>query len=147
MKFDYIKGKKVLVTGHDGFKGSWLVGILQKLDCNILGLSDHLSENRPFFLSNNFYINEKRVCISKFEDVSQAVLNFQPEIVIHMAAQALVRKSYFKPNETWQYNLIGTLNILEACRSLDIQPKSFWLLLIKFTKIIVGVGDIVKMIN
>lgn len=123
MKLDYVKGKKVLITGHDGFKGTWLVGILEKLNCKILGLSDHLCENRFFFESNNFNIDEKRSCITDLNNVSQIIHDFQPEIVIHMAAQPLVRRSYFEPIKTWQDNVTGTLNILEACRSLDITPK------------------------
>jgi len=123
MKYHNILGKRVLLTGHDGFKGTWLSAILEKLECEVLGVSNFASENRAFYLSNGLKISEEKLCLTQSNRLKKLVTNFKPEIVIHMAAQPLVRKSYDDPIDTWQTNLIGTLNILEACRSEKIVPK------------------------
>jgi CDP-glucose 4,6-dehydratase len=123
IKFSNIKGKKVLLTGHDGFKGTWLVGILKKLDCEVLGISDFKSESREFFLLTDSNILEEKVALTNQESLNQIFYEFNPDIVIHMAAQPLVRQSYDYPVLTWQSNVVGTLNILETCRNLTITPE------------------------
>lgn len=123
MKFKNIKGKRVLVTGHDGFKGTWLSAMLSRLECEVLGVSDFASANRAFYLSCGLNISEDKLCITETSRVNNLVKEFQPDIVIHMAAQPLVRRSYDDPVTTWQSNLIGTLNILEACRLTKNVPK------------------------
>ncbi len=123
MRYKNIRGKRVLLTGHDGFKGTWLCSILQKLDCEVIGISDFQSESREFFLSTQASFHEKKIDISNFDSLSKVFLEFKPEIVIHMAAQPLVRLSYKDPLLTWHSNVIGTLNVLEICRSLKKIPE------------------------
>ncbi len=112
-------GKKVLVTGHTGFKGSWLSIWLQELGAQVLGLA-----LKPETTPNLFevaYVEEGMTSvIGDIRDlalVKKTFQEFQPEIVIHMAAQALVRYSYKDPVETYQTNVMGTMNVLEGIRS------------------------------
>lgn len=114
---DVYNGRKVLVTGHTGFKGSWLVFWLQKMGAQVCGLS--LSpETEP-----NHYKLLKPVVRSVEEDIRKREIvqtvfsGFKPEIVFHLAAQPLVRESYRTPAETFETNIMGTVNVLEACRN------------------------------
>lgn len=116
---DQFRGKKVLLTGHSGFKGSWLALWLKQLGAEVYGLSLQA-------LTTPSHIELLMPCNKElFVDISdplamrQAINDIQPELVLHLAAQALVRKSYQQPTETWQTNLIGTLNLLESCRHSD----------------------------
>jgi len=114
-------GKRVLVTGHTGFKGTWLIKILSQLGANIKGYS-LLPENET-----NLYdeINGSSICESVISDLrdkvslQNAVLKFQPDFVFHLAAQPLVRLSYEIPSETFEVNAIGTANLLDAIRLLE----------------------------
>ncbi len=111
-------GKRVLVTGHTGFKGSWLSIWLNELGADVLGYAlDPPSE------PNNFSIcrleSKIRHVIGDVRDLaalSKVMDEFQPEIVFHLAAQALVRYSYEVPRETFETNILGTVNVLEAIR-------------------------------
>lgn len=112
------KDKTVLVTGHTGFKGSWLSIWLHELGAKVIGYAlDPYTERDNFVLSK---IGEKIVDIrgdirdkSKLEEVFN---NYQPEYVFHLAAQPLVRLSYENPVETYETNVMGTINVLEAIR-------------------------------
>lgn len=112
------KDKTVLVTGHTGFKGSWLSIWLHELGANVVGYAlDPYTQRDNFVLSK---IGEKIVDIrgdirdkSKLEDVFST---YQPEFVFHLAAQPLVRLSYENPVETYEINVMGTINVLEAIR-------------------------------
>jgi CDP-glucose 4,6-dehydratase len=113
------KGRRVFITGHTGFKGSWLSLWLQSLGAEITGyaLSPN-SKNNLFELAN--VERGMRSVIADLRDLSKLKHEIQlaaPEVVIHMAAQALVRKSYEDPLETYLVNVIGTANLLEAVRS------------------------------
>jgi len=112
------KNKKVLVTGHTGFKGSWLSLWLQKLNANVFGFSKSIPTNPSMFEIANVNKNMQSDTgdISNFETIKSAIEKFQPEIVIHMAAQSIVLKSYEDPLETYTTNVIGTLNLFEAVR-------------------------------
>ncbi|MEM9721820.1 MAG: CDP-glucose 4,6-dehydratase, partial [Bacteroidota bacterium] len=110
-------GKKVLVTGHTGFKGSWLCLWLAKLNADVLGISletygpeSHFSLVHPQMISVLGDIRDKATVVDTFS-------SFQPEIVFHLAAQPLVRASYKDPSFTYETNVIGTLNVLEAARA------------------------------
>ncbi len=114
-------GKKVFLTGHTGFKGSWLSLWLQKLGADLTGYA-----LEPVSTPNLFDIAEvgagMRCQMADIRDANSllnAILNAQPEIVIHMAAQALVRRSYQVPVETYEINIMGTVNLLEAVREVD----------------------------
>ncbi len=117
----FFKGKTVLVTGHTGFKGSWLSIWLNELGAKVIGLSlNPYSERDNFVLSK---IGEKIVdlrgdiCNSKV--VSDVFSSYQPEIVFHLAAQPLVRLSYSEPVSTYETNVMGTIHVMEAIRKTD----------------------------
>jgi CDP-glucose 4,6-dehydratase len=115
---NFYRGKTVLVTGHTGFKGSWLALWLHHLGANVIGYSLPPQTTPSLYQS----LNLEAYCTSVFGDVRDAealtqVFNtHQPEIVLHLAAQPLVRYSYAKPVETYATNVMGSLNVLEAAR-------------------------------
>ena len=113
------KGKRVFVTGHTGFKGSWLCALLQALDAQVAGFSlepnTYPSHFRLLGNTENSF-NSTISDISNSEILEEAILTFQPAIVFHLAAQPLVRESYLNPSNTYQTNVLGTLNVLEAVR-------------------------------
>lgn len=113
--------KNVLVTGHTGFKGSWLSICLKYLGANVIGYSLD-----PYTTSDNFSLcclNNKivdiRGDIRDSEKLERVFKKYKPEFVFHLAAQPIVRKSYENPKETYETNVMGTLNVLEAIRNCD----------------------------
>ena len=114
---NFYKGKKVLITGHTGFKGSWLSIWFQELGAEVVGVGlAPYSEKYNFVLSG---IGKRikadiRADIRDGEKMKQIFAEYQPEIVFHLAAQPLVRLSYEQPVETYQTNVMGTINIMEA---------------------------------
>ena len=119
---NFYKGKKVLVTGHTGFKGSWLSIWLHELGAEVVGVGlEPYSEKDNFVLSG---IGKKikadiRADIRDGEKMKEIFAKYQPEIVFHLAAQPLVRLSYEIPVETYQTNVMGSINIMEAARVTD----------------------------
>lgn len=112
------KGKKVFITGHTGFKGSWLSIWLNNLGADIKGYSlKPVKPNSLFEIANvaNFLESDFNN-IKDLDILKRSILEFKPEILIHMAAQPLVLASYANPIETYEVNVIGTANILEASR-------------------------------
>lgn len=113
--FSYYKGKNVFITGHTGFKGAWLITWLHLLGANIKGYALAPDENGLF---NNVVTHIKlENVISDIRDkekIKKEIQNFQPDCIFHLAAQALVRRSYEIPSETFDINTIGTANLLEA---------------------------------
>lgn len=117
--FDGIyKNRKVLITGHTGFKGSWLCLLLKSLNADVYGYALDPPTNPSLFVEANIegLITSNIGDIRNYEKLLEVLQQIQPEIVIHMAAQALVRESYRKPVETYSTNVMGTVNLLEACR-------------------------------
>ncbi len=114
-------GKTVLVTGHTGFKGSWLCVWLKQLGAQVVGIAlDPPTEPSHFCvarMADNMV--DLRIDIRDREALGDAIGSAQPDFVFHLAAQALVRRSYDEPIETWQTNVLGTLHLLEALRKLD----------------------------
>jgi len=114
------KNKKVLVTGHTGFKGSWLTSWLLLLGAKVMGISIDLPSNPSHFktikLKNK--IKHKKLDIRNLKLLKKTFKKYQPDYVFHLAAQALVKKSYNNPIYTWETNTLGTLNILESLRDL-----------------------------
>jgi CDP-glucose 4,6-dehydratase len=112
------KGKKVFVTGHTGFKGSWLSSWLKNLGARVMGYS--LPPPTKPSLFELAHVDEGMTSIlgdvRNLNDVRTAMFNHEPEIVFHMAAQPLVRYSYMHPVETYDTNIMGTVNVLEAVR-------------------------------
>ncbi len=110
--------KKVLVTGHTGFKGSWLCLWLQELGANVVGYALAPPSDPNLFQEANV----EQGMTSLFGDIrdlgemQKAIDKYKPEIIIHMAAQPLVRYSYNNPVETYSTNVMGTVNVLEAIR-------------------------------
>ncbi|MGD9638577.1 MAG: CDP-glucose 4,6-dehydratase [Alphaproteobacteria bacterium] len=113
---DIYNNRKVLVTGHTGFKGSWLSLWLQKMKAEVTGISLKPETSPNHFDLLNLSIKNYLQNINDFNNVLDIFQKEKPEIVFHLAAQALVRRSYKNPLETWQNNIIGTANIIEACR-------------------------------
>lgn len=126
MDLDFYKGKRVLVTGHTGFKGSWLCKILIMVGAEVTGYSlAPVSTPNLFHLSNiekgmNSVIGDIRD-LNKLEGVFDKI---KPEIVFHLAAQPIVRESYVNPVYTYETNVMGTVNICECVRKSS-SVKSF----------------------
>ena len=112
---------KVLVTGHTGFKGSWLTTWLLKLGAIVCGFSLEPETDPSLFNILNFEnkINHNIGDIRNLSEIEKVVNDFQPEIVFHLAAQPLVRLSYEEPKLTYETNVIGTINLYEAIRKID----------------------------
>ena len=114
------KGKKVFVTGHTGFKGSWLITWLHKLGAVIKGYALSPENDNDLY----FAINGDELCESIIADIrdkeklKNEIISFQPDFIFHMAAQPLVRLSYETPADTFEINSQGTCNILDALRFL-----------------------------
>ena len=115
---NFWNGKKVLITGHTGFKGSWLALWLKTLGAEVCGFA-LAPETQPNLFENLSLGGEIESVIGDIRDLphfEKTVRDFQPEIVFHLAAQSLVRRSYRQPVDTYTTNVIGTVNILEAVR-------------------------------
>ena len=110
------KDKTVALTGHTGFKGSWLTLWLKKLGAEVAGLSIEPISNPSHWELLNLDIFEKKTDIRNLREVKEFISNTKPQILFHLAAQPLVRSSYLDPLETWSTNVMGTANVLEACR-------------------------------
>ncbi len=119
--FEIFKEKKVLITGHTGFKGSWLSIWLIHLGAKVVGVSNNeVSKPSNFSVSEiSSVIEDYRIDIRDANEIKTLVEKVQPDFVFHLAAQALVRPSYENPLETMTTNAIGTANVLDALRNLD----------------------------
>ena len=118
---DFYKGKRVLITGHTGFKGSWLSLILKQFDADIFGFALNPPTNPSLFVEAKVgslmssYIGD----IRDYSKLLACLQKVKPEIIIHMAAQPLVRESYSSPLLTYETNVMGTANLFEACKNID----------------------------
>lgn len=115
---DYYKDKRVLITGHTGFKGTWLTKILVMAGANVLGYSRCSEKNPSLFTLSEVEkdITHVKGDIRDYDRLLETFKSFQPEFVFHLAAQPIVRESYVNPRETYETNLMGTVNVLEAIR-------------------------------
>ena len=115
---NFYKGKKVLLTGHTGFKGSWMSVILVNSGANVIGYSScSKTETRLFDLCGvKNQITHVKGDVRDLDHLKEVFLQYRPEIVIHMAAQPIVRVSYLDPVGTYDTNVMGTVNILECVR-------------------------------
>ena len=122
LKVDFWSGKRVLLTGHTGFKGGWASLMLTMLGAKVHGLSLPPTGDSMFY---NSVAMERRISGSTYADITSyqscldVVKQFKPDIILHMAAQALVRVSYSSPLETYMVNVMGVANILEAARQVE----------------------------
>jgi len=110
------KNKTVLITGHTGFKGSWLSLWLKNMGANVIGYSLNIPTNPAHSQLLDLDIVSIYGDIRDEEKLNETFKIYNPDIVFHLAAQPLVRDSYFNPIETYEINVIGTLKIFEACR-------------------------------
>jgi len=119
---EFWNGKRVFLTGHTGFKGAWLCLLLKRLGADVTGYALAPSdENGLFNLANvaGVLVEDHRKNILDRIELLTALRNSKPDIVIHMAAQALVSKGYEEPVETYQTNVMGTVNLLDVVRTVE----------------------------
>ena len=116
---DIYKGKRVLVTGSTGFKGSWLVIWLKILGADVAGLSNDIPTKPSNYEISGLGKKVKQywVDIRDYQSVENVLTSFNPDMVFHLAARALVRESLREPRETFETNTLGTVNVLEALRN------------------------------
>lgn len=122
-------GKRVLITGHTGFKGSWLALWLKELGAEVIGYAlqpptnpshfDLLTNTSTLQSSNPFDLVSIVGDIRDSSKLTEAVQTYKPKIIFHLAAQPLVRYSYINPVETFEANVMGTINVFEACRQTE----------------------------
>ena len=116
------KNKTVLITGHTGFKGGWLALWLNSLGAHVHGYALSPSTTPSFFVAADVESLLASHTVADIRDVAvlqTTIKSVQPDIVFHLAAQALVKKSYLDPIKTWMTNSMGTINVLECLRSLE----------------------------
>jgi CDP-glucose 4,6-dehydratase len=121
MSIKEFNNKTVVVTGQTGFKGAWLTAWLKQLGAKVVGIALD-----PPTIPSHFEVakladgmTDLRVDVRDRSAIEQAIVSAQPDFVFHLAAQALVRRSYDDPMETWQINVMGTLHVLEGLRKLE----------------------------
>ncbi len=121
LELSFYKGKKVLLTGHTGFKGSWMCVMLVNAGAEVIGYSScSKTENRLFDLCGvKDQITHIKGDVRDLNHLLEVFKTYQPEIVIHMAAQPIVRDSYKDPVGTYSTNVMGTVNICEAVRQTE----------------------------
>jgi len=117
---NFYQGKKIFITGHTGFKGSWLCLLLNRLGAEVTGYALEAPTNPSLFKEAEIdtFVTSVIGDIRDHERLQNTIQKANPDIVIHMAAQPLVRESYKNPRETYDINVMGTVNLLEACRNV-----------------------------
>jgi CDP-glucose 4,6-dehydratase len=113
------RGRRVLVTGHTGFKGAWLALWLQELGAEVTGLASSVPTDPSLYELARVGegVEEIRADVRDADAVTRGFAQQQPEVVVHMAAQPFVRRSFRDPRETYETNVMGTVNVLEAVRA------------------------------
>ena len=119
------KGKKVIITGNTGFKGSWLTLWLINLGAEVTGISNKIPTKPSNFTINRLKnkINHITLDIRNKKKLSFVINDIKPDYIFHLAAQSLVKKSYLDPSETFETNSMGTLNLLETLKILKLKKK------------------------
>ena len=112
--FGTFNGRTVLITGHTGFKGAWLTAWLKQLGAKVVGIALDSPTEPSHFVAAQLAdgMVDLRIDIRNQVALEDAIVSAQPDFVFHLAAQALVRRSYEDPVETWQTNLLGALHVL-----------------------------------
>ncbi|WP_069133168.1 CDP-glucose 4,6-dehydratase [Rhodohalobacter halophilus] len=117
---DFWEGKKVFLTGHTGFKGSWMTIWLKEMGAQVIGYSVDIPTNPSLFEEADLVdkVHHIKGDVTDFEFLLNSIKEADPDVLIHMAAQPLVRLSYEIPRETYETNVMGTVNVLEAVRHI-----------------------------
>ena len=120
MKSNFFKNKKILITGHTGFKGAWLSYYLYLLGADVMGISlkPKIKPSLYEILNLKNKIKSNFINILDKKSLQKKIINFEPNIIFHLAAQAIIKESYNNPINTWSTNLIGSIHILEIIRNL-----------------------------
>ena len=115
------KNKKILVTGHTGFKGSWACIWLYFLGAKIVGISDRIKTKPSHFETTNLnkYLKDIRLDLRDSVKLNAIIKDYSPDFIFHFAAQSLVSKSFTNPEETFSINIFSTLNLLETLKNLS----------------------------
>ena len=126
VNFNFFKNKVILITGHTGFKGTWLSKILINAGAKVVGYSLKPNTNPNLFTLSNIEKDMVSIIgdVRDFPNLKSVFDKYQPELVIHLAAQPIVRDSYVDPKYTYDVNVMGTVNVLECVR-LTKSVKSF----------------------
>lgn len=122
MYSQFYKDKMVIITGHTGFKGSWLAIWLKEMGAKVIGIAlDPFSEKDNYVLSNLNQVLDAdlRIDIRNLQSLKTVFHQYKPDIVFHLAAQPLVRLSYLHPIETYETNVMGTIHVMEAIRETE----------------------------
>lgn len=121
MDLSFYRGKTVLITGHTGFKGTWMCHVLSYLGANVIGYSLEAPTTPSAFDITNIADNIISVIgdIRNLSSLIECMNTYKPELVFHMAAQPIVRESYANPVYTYETNVMGTVNIMEAIRQCN----------------------------
>ena len=121
MSAEFWQGKRVFITGHTGFKGSWMSLWLQQMGAQVKGFSLEPPSEPSLFVEADVASGmiSQIGDIRDYQVLADSISEFKPQIVFHMAAQALVRLSYDIPVDTYATNVMGTVHLLEACRKVD----------------------------
>jgi CDP-glucose 4,6-dehydratase len=121
MNLDFFKNKKVLITGHTGFKGTWLTSWLLKLNSKIVGISIDIPTSPSMFIELKLENKIKHYLadIRDLDVLRKIILEEKPDIVFHLAAKAIVSTSHESPTEAFSTNVIGTMNVLEIMRNYE----------------------------
>jgi len=119
---NFYKGKRVLITGHTGFKGSWLTYVLDSIGAEVTGYSLEPNTNPSLFKSLTFSHKFNSIIgdIRDKEKFKSSIKDFNPDYIFHLAAQPLVIEAYKNPEETYSVNFMGTLNLLEILKEINI---------------------------
>jgi CDP-glucose 4,6-dehydratase len=118
---EFWAGRRVFLTGHTGFKGAWTAMLLRSLGSRVFGYALPPTESNGLFVAGSVGsdIDHRQGDIRDPSSLTSAIENASPSIVIHMAAQSLVRRSYIQPVETYETNIMGTIHLLEVVRNLS----------------------------
>ena len=120
-KFNIFQDSQVLITGHTGFKGSWLTLLLSEFKANITGISKDIPTEPSNFKVLELYnkIKHYEQDVTNADKLSKIIHNTQPDFIFHLAAQPLVRRSLEEPLDTWKSNTLGTISLLEGIKKLN----------------------------
>ena len=116
------KNKKIFITGHTGFKGTWMSLVLNELGAKVIGYSLKPKKKNNLFLDVNLKKHIFKSYIGNILDkkkLKKILVENKPDIIVHMAAQPLVKKSFIDPVNTFQTNILGTINLLDSAKKLN----------------------------